>query len=255
MAILQFRRANGVHGCCYSTCPFCPGWVGPVAGITNTSAVYVRTRSTIEHMSAQLQRLEAARAHPQHHNRQQQQARSRNPLTIPSATTTAGDSSNSTRSNGASVQFKLQQRQLLKSRRKCLSHHLLQQIQRSYITTDFAGQQVCLLKVYLQYVAQYETQLPVTRAGTFVGMPAGAGDCCAPKLLHAAVTAGLMPTGMAEVWCGSAPGTATKAKTGRPIPVDGLDPTSSRLHMELYGMCDKCKALLGTMLCGYSGLE
>ncbi|WIA41271.1 hypothetical protein OEZ86_004875 [Tetradesmus obliquus] len=101
----------------------------------------------------------------------------------------------------------------------------------------------------LYYTRQYNPALPVTRAGQFVGMPAGAGDCCAPKLLHAAAAAGLTPTGLTEVWCGSAPGTATKAKMGRPITDNGLDPSSSRLHMQFYGMCDKCQALLGSMLC------
>jgi tRNA pseudouridine32 synthase/23S rRNA pseudouridine746 synthase len=92
--------------------------------------------------------------------------------------------------------------------------------------------------------------VPVTQAGQgFVGMPAGVGDCCAPKLLHAAYQQGLQPVSMCEVWFGSGPGTATKAKQGRPIVGVGLDPSSSRQHCRLYGPCEKCCAILGTMLC------
>jgi hypothetical protein len=122
---------------------------------------------------------------------------------------------------------------------------LLEQIQHSYSSSTLTGQPISLLDVYLQYTQQYNPALPLTLAGRFVGMPAGAGDCCAPKLLHAACAAGLTPTGLAEVWCGSAPGTATKAKMGRPIPNDGLDPSSSRL-------VTGCMPCLNPHVCMYS---
>jgi tRNA pseudouridine32 synthase/23S rRNA pseudouridine746 synthase len=65
------------------------------------------------------------------------------------------------------------------------------------------------------------------------GIPSGAGDCCAPKLLHAAALAGIRPHAMAEIWCG-------------PSPADG-----SRRDGEVYGPCDeKCAPLLGHLLCG-----
>jgi hypothetical protein len=86
-----------------------------------------------------------------------------------------------------------------------------------------------------------------------VGMPAGAGDCCAPKLLHAAAQRGLRPLSLCEVWFGSVPGTATPAKQGRQAVVAGPHTPAalgaSRQHCRLYGPCDKCVALLGTMLC------
>lgn len=154
------------------------------------------------------------------------------------------------RLGGCSPQFMDQQCRLLKQRRKALSHTLMQQIQQSYHTQSVARQPLSLLDVYLQYVQQYDNQLPVTKAGAFRGFPAGVGDCCAPKLLHAAAAAGLKPVALAEVWCGSPPGTATKAKMGRQIV---LGDSASRRHLELYGMCDKCKAILGTMLCGFDG--
>jgi tRNA pseudouridine32 synthase/23S rRNA pseudouridine746 synthase len=65
------------------------------------------------------------------------------------------------------------------------------------------------------------------------GIPSGAGDCCAPKLLHAAALAGIRPRGMAEIWCG-------------PPPPDG-----SKRPGQLCQACDeKCGPLLGYLLCG-----
>jgi hypothetical protein len=198
--------------------------VGPVAGIINTSPLYVRTRAVIDRCSARLAQLEAAAGGKQHHRKHKQQKQK----LLVQAAASMHDSTTSSSSGGLSQQFLQEQQQLLKRRRKRLSHGLLEQIQHSYSSSTLAGQPISLLEVYLQYTQRYNPAMPITRAGQFVGMPAGAGDCCAPKLLHAAFSAGLTPTGLAEVWCGSAPGTATKAKMGRPIPDDGLDPSSSR---------------------------
>ncbi len=65
------------------------------------------------------------------------------------------------------------------------------------------------------------------------GIPSGAGECCAPKLLHAAALRGVRPLAMAEVWCG-------------PPPADG-----SKRDGALYPACEeKCAPLLGHLLCG-----
>jgi len=65
------------------------------------------------------------------------------------------------------------------------------------------------------------------------GIPSGAGECCAPKLLHAAALRGIRPTAMAEVWCG-------------PAPADG-----NKCDGALYPACEeKCAPLLGHLLCG-----
>lgn len=65
------------------------------------------------------------------------------------------------------------------------------------------------------------------------GPPTGTGDCCAPKLLHAAREQGLVPFAMAEFfWGSSAP--------GRP-----------RSHGQFYLPCvEKCQPILGFLLCG-----
>jgi hypothetical protein len=61
----------------------------------------------------------------------------------------------------------------------------------------------------------------------------GTGDCCAPKLLHAAQQAGLRPLSMAEVWFGSSP------------------PAGGRVEGQAYAACEeRCAPLLGYMLCG-----
>jgi len=212
----------------------CPGWVGPVAGVINESPVYVKTRRVIEAMSARMHQLDA-----QHQT----------PAQTPGSSLQGRDSC----TRGISSSFRQQQRQLLKRRRRCLSHSLLQKIQHSYATTTVGGsRQLSLLEVYAAYRERYEPDLPVTRAGqNFIGMPAGVGDCCAPKLLHAAAQQGLLPVALCEVWFGSRP-RPSRAKQGRSIPSTGLDPNSSRQHCRLYAPCDKCRAILGTMLCTIS---
>ncbi len=65
------------------------------------------------------------------------------------------------------------------------------------------------------------------------GIPSGAGECCAPKLLQAAAQRNIRPTGIAEFWWGPPP------------------PDQSKAHGEYYGACEqKCAPLLGHQLCG-----
>jgi hypothetical protein len=152
------------------------------------------------------------------------------------------------------------------------------QIQRSYVTRDVTGAPVSLLDAYLRHASAAEAAggrpPPVTRAGGFVGFPSGCGDCCAPKLLHEAAARGLRPVSMVEFFYGAPPGTATRAKPpaapldlsrgGRPAAgargggrrgrgggaPRGAAPQPSRRHGQVYGMCDKCAAILGTLLHG-----
>lgn len=65
------------------------------------------------------------------------------------------------------------------------------------------------------------------------GPPTGAGDCCAPKLLHQAIKNNLRPLGLAEFYWGQE------------------NRSASREHGRFYGACsDKCQPILGFMLCG-----
>lgn len=65
------------------------------------------------------------------------------------------------------------------------------------------------------------------------GIPTGAGDCCAPKLLNAAAKQKLAPKGLAEIFWG---------RTNR---------SGTRRQGKYYTACsEKCQPILGFMLCG-----
>jgi hypothetical protein len=180
-------------------------------------------------------------------------------------------------------------------------------VQRSYATRDCTGAPLDLLEAYLA-AHDRAGPLPLTRAGGFLGFPAGCGDCAAPKLLHAAAARGWRPEALVEFYFGAPPRTATKAKAAGRIDVGarggsggaasssssgsdddgergpggaatGLEglacvgddslcvvdtpawgggahaQVTSRVHGRVYGACDKCTAILGTMLHGLDGLE
>ncbi|KAF8062629.1 hypothetical protein HT031_003958 [Scenedesmus sp. PABB004] len=231
-----------------------PGWAAPVAGLTSASPSYVRARRLIEAMSARLAACQAARggaqrarAAPQPRQEQEPQAQPRQEQQRGEEPAPPQPAAAAEEPSPARLRWMAAQAALLKGRRRRLSHALLEEVQRSYLTRDAGGRDLALLEAYRR--AAERDGLPLTRAGAFLGMPAGVGDCAAPKLLHAAAAEGWEPLGLAEVWCGSAPGTATPAKAGRAVPPVGLDPSASREHGRLYGACFKCAAVLGTMLC------
>ena len=67
--------------------------------------------------------------------------------------------------------------------------------------------------------------------------PAGAGDCCAPKLLQFAYAHNLRPVSLAEFWLGAPP------------------PTEVRRHLQFYPPCrSKCYPILQFMLQGLDAL-
>jgi hypothetical protein len=67
------------------------------------------------------------------------------------------------------------------------------------------------------------------------GIPAGAGDCCGPKLLNTAAKMNLMPESLAEIFWGE------------------TNLAGTRMQGNFYGSCrEKCLPLLGFMLCGIS---
>ncbi len=108
----------------------------------------------------------------------------------------------------------------LKRSRRDVSAQLNHTLQSACVLHNFTGTAKPLMEVFLNK-----------------GVPTGAGDCCAPKLLHYAATHGLTPLGLAEFWLG-----APKSQ-GR---VDG----------HFYPACEeKCTPLLGFMLCGLPTAE
>ena len=106
----------------------------------------------------------------------------------------------------------------LKVRRKVMSEALQERIFRLFVVRTALGERRDLVEVFKQL-------------GTLP--PAGAGECCAPRLLNYAFNNGLKPVCMAEFWWGDSP-------TGE-----------VRHHGHFYPACrSKCKPILDFMLQG-----
>lgn len=106
---------------------------------------------------------------------------------------------------------------LAKKNRRTYSQSMLLVFQDLYQLQNFKGDQRSILNVF------YEDR----------GIPTGSGDCCGPKLLHAAAKKGLTPLGLTEFYFGK------------------RNKASTRFHKEFYPCCkNKCQPILGYMLCG-----
>lgn len=235
-----------------------PGWVGPMAGITHQTAIYQDYRDLVYVLNNKIAQLDIVVTQSRQH-------------TLVGSHRYGGAQSGLQEGHVAFVE---RQRDRLKQVRKKLSHELLRKVHDSYVVTTFSGHQVPLRDVYLQYAERHEGT-PVSTLGPWKTFPAGTGDCCAPKLIHAAVSRGLVPLTMVEFWYGAAPGGASPRRAQK-LPEDRLREEvidehgarvrrahkssrqsqakgsggPSRGHGECYGMCEKCQAILGTMLCG-----
>lgn len=108
---------------------------------------------------------------------------------------------------------------LLREKRKKRSADLQQKLFKSYHFLNAKGEIKDLLDIFQSH--------------TYQQPPAGAGECCAPKLLQYAYTHGLLPVCMAEFWWGSSP------------------KSEIRLHQQFYPSCwGKCEPILSHMLQG-----
>lgn len=106
----------------------------------------------------------------------------------------------------------------LKAQRKVMSEALQEHIFRLFVVSNARGERRDLVEVFKPLGA-----LP----------PAGAGECCAPRLLNYAFNNGLQPVCMAEFWWGAS-------------PVGEV-----RHHGHFYPACrSKCKPILEFMLQG-----
>ena len=104
----------------------------------------------------------------------------------------------------------------LKQRRRNLSRQLQADMHAAYTLTNFAGESLAIQNLAAQG-----------------NLPTGTGDCCAPKLLHAAAQHGLKPLAMAEFWWGP--------------------PQGDKQPGEFYGACaDRCQPIMGFLLSGLS---
>ncbi len=101
--------------------------------------------------------------------------------------------------------------------RKQISRGFMQLLHSFYSLNNFAGETRTLSDAFC-----------IAR-----GIPAGSGDCCAPKLLNFAAQHGLKPLGLSEFYFGKE------------------NKSNSRKHGEFHSACAaKCQPILGYMLCG-----
>ncbi len=115
-----------------------------------------------------------------------------------------------------------EQHKTLLAQRKRMSQQLMRDIHALYSLHNFRGEERSLGHFF-----------PSDR-----GIPTGAGDCCAPKLLNHAAIKKLTPLGLIEFFHG---------KTNR---------SATRHEGEFYPACEeKCAPLLGFLLCGINELE
>lgn len=107
----------------------------------------------------------------------------------------------------------------LKEKRRCDSENLQQWLFSQFLLLNARGEKSSLKDIF---------------AATAQGVaPSGAGECCAPKLLHSAFKRGWKPIEIAEFWYG-------KSKDGE-----------IRIHGEHYPACrGKCRPILSWMLQG-----
>lgn len=220
------------------------GWVPPIAGREQVQLQEAQTLARLEAIKQrliQLQQLPARQQYAQtsgefalrlaglkqlHHSRQQQRQQQRQ--NHPDAETLA-QLEHQSQLDGLERRHLKQQRdqalqplnqaisqadariQRLKQQRKAISQRLQTQLNAAYRLTNFAQESLSLEQVIV---------------GGKVGIPTGTGDCCAPKLLHHAATAGLKPLALAEFWWGSPgnhqPGEFYPACTARCQPLLGF---------------------------------
>ncbi len=109
------------------------------------------------------------------------------------------------------------ERALLIDRRRELSRRHMHEIHEMYTIRNFAGESTDLFSLFKDRG----------------GIPAGTGDCCAPKLLNHAIERGLKPLSLAEFYWG---------RDNR---------SGTRKHRRFYPPCnEKCRPLLEFMLVG-----
>jgi hypothetical protein len=108
----------------------------------------------------------------------------------------------------------------LRKRRRLQSRQLMRDIHGLYRLTNFRGERASLAEAFVGEG----------------GIPTGTGDCCGPKLLNHAATNRLRPIGLTEFYWGRDTRSA------------------SRRHSSFNLSCvEKCRPILGFMLCGLNG--
>ena len=127
----------------------------------------------------------------------------------------------------ASVDGFAQEIAALKAQRKRMSETLQERIFRLFVVNNACGERRDLMDVFADFYRSH----PTLQASAIP--PAGAGECCAPKLLQYAFRHRFTPVCIAEFWWGAS-------------PVQEV-----RHHGHYYGAClGKCRPILSFMLKG-----
>jgi hypothetical protein len=109
--------------------------------------------------------------------------------------------------------------------RTSASQQLWRQMEDLYVFHNFRGESRSLKDAFFPNSGRN----PAAPAG----IPAGVGECCAPKLLNHAAQNALRPVGLAEFYWG------------------GSNPSGAKRPGDFYPCCaTRCQPILGFMLCG-----
>ncbi len=138
----------------------------------------------------------------------------------------------------------------LKEKRKEISQSLMKELHSLYYLNNFKGEKQLMSDVFQRDRDKLpkEQQIPesdlkasgseASAPAVPAGMPAGTGDCCAPKLLNYAAKEGLIPLSIIEFYYGK------ENKSG------------TRKHKHFYTPCsDKCEPIMGFLLSGIKELH
>jgi tRNA pseudouridine32 synthase / 23S rRNA pseudouridine746 synthase len=223
-----------------------PGWVPPIPGRQLVAELEVATLEKLAAIAQELQTLKTSPLHQlyqaqqatadrerqqlndllQIRRQERQQQRQQHPELAPQLDRASrGDSATKRQLKEywqgvlqplAAAILELEQRaQHLREQRRQLSGTLQSQMYRTASITNFRGESLSLRELRPS------------------GLPTGSGECCAPKLLHYAASAGITPIAMAEFWWGEASG--------------------DKQPGQFYSACaDRCQPLMGFMLSGLS---
>ncbi len=113
----------------------------------------------------------------------------------------------------------------LRRERTRLSQDLWRDMQSLYRFENFRGENRSLKDAFAHRPEGKQT------------IPAGVGECCAPKLLNHAARNALTPIGIAEFYWGA------------------VDSSSTRKPGDFYSCCEsRCQPILGFLLCGLNGV-
>lgn len=108
-------------------------------------------------------------------------------------------------------------RESIEKKRRAISRELMPRIHDRYRFRNFRGEERPLREVFIGEG----------------GIPAGVGDCCAPKLLNQAAVLGLRPVSVSEFYWGG------RNRSGRKRPG------------QFFQACEeKCQPIMGFLLCG-----